>query len=369
MSKKQYVLWGILGAVPLVLALAFGLPGPDGKAGDRVVVARPIPTAPARPLVEDQARSFPGKVRAARRVDLAFPVTGVLARLDAQEGDRVRKGDLLARLDRRDFGHQVDAARAKCDLAGRRLERMRDLLAGAAVTEDDFEEASTAYEVALADLRIKEKALADTVLEAPFDGVVVSRGVENYEHVNAQQTVMSLQDTSLVEVVIQIPERLFAHGGPKGLKNPRVRFDADETHWFDAAVREYNAESDKVTRSYDVVVVLRPPGGIQIYPGMTATVEARVGTESSAGPGGPAVLVPVEAVWRGPGDRAFVWCIDPDGGSPRRVQVRIESLHGGEAVVRGAVEPGVLLAVAGLHALSEGIKARPMKRGKDGLDG
>lgn len=372
MSRKQRVSIGVFGLL-LVLAVVFAVgvarsgPGDEElRAGDH---ARPVPTAPVRQMMDDRLRSFPGKVRATRRVDLAFPVAGLLDILEAREGSRVSRGGLLARLDQRDFVHEVDAAKAKCALAQRRLDRMRSLLSSGAVTEDDYEDAQTAYEVALSDLRIREKALADTVLMAPFDGVVVSREMENHEHVEAQQTIVSLQDISLVEVVIQVPEGLLAHEGAEGLKTPQVRFDADATRWFDAAIREYNAESDKVTRTYDVVVALPPPADMRIYPGMTATVRARVREEMPPGAALCGLLVPVEAVWKAADGWSYVWVIDAAGGAPRKVRVEVLAMEGDEIAVCGDVEPGMLVAVAGLHSLDEHGKVRPMKDGKEGLDG
>lgn len=379
MKKKRLVLIPVCAVLLLGLVSVFSVrsarselgaePGAVAEAPAPAQAARPVPTALVRPMADDHVRTFPGKVRAARRVDLAFAVAGLLEVFDVREGSRVGRGELIARLDQRDFRHEVDAARAKCTLAERRLDRMGRLLAGAAVTEDDYEDAQTAYEVALSGLRIKEKALADAVLHAPFDGVVVSKALENHEFVEAQQPVMSLQDTSIVEVVIQVPERLLARGGAEGLEKLRVRFDADETRWFEGAVREYNAESDKATRTYDVVVALPPPADMSIYPGMTATVEAHVhGAEDPQG-AGRAMLVPVEAVLSAADGQAYVWIIDIEGGAPRRCLVEVVGMTGDGVAVRGEVSPGMRVAVAGLHQLSETAKIRPMKDGKEGLDG
>ncbi len=332
---------------------------------------RPIPTAAVKAVKVKEFRQFPGNVRANRRVELKFSVEGRLQELDAQEGRSVRKGEVLARLDQRDFLNQRDAAKSKSVQAAHELERFSRLKEQNVITLADFEEVKTAADVAQAELGIKEKALEDTVLYAPFDGVVVKRHVERFEHVKAEQEIISLQDISRIEVVIQVSERVIARAGAAGLELLQVRFDADphQERWFNARVREYGLESDSATRTYDVVVALPPPPDLQVFPGMTATVRAQLRQPLQTASGCSAVRVPVESLWSGTGGDSFVWVINPEGGAPRKKQVRIAALSENDALICNGPAPGEKVAVAGLRTLYEGQPVRPMRKGKEGLDG
>ncbi len=355
--------------------IIFPVSGP--RAADQLsveaapTVVRPIPTAVVKEVKEKEFRQFPGNVRANRRVELKFSVEGRLQDLNAQEGRSVRKGEVLAKLDQRDFRNQRDAAKAKSVQAAHELDRFSRLKTQNVVTLADYEEVKTDADVAKAELDIKEKALEDAVLYAPFNGVVVKRHVERFEHVKAEQEIISLQDISRIEVVIQVPERVIARAGAAGLELLEVRFDADPHagRWFNAKVREYGLESDNATRTYDVVVALPPPSDLQVFPGMTATVRAQLRQPLRADSGCSAVRVPAASLWSGTGGKSFVWIIAPEGGAPRKKQVRIAALTENDALVCNGPVPGEQVAVAGLRTLYEGQPVRPMRNGKEGLDG
>ena len=376
MTRKRCVIIGLVGGVVLVLVVCvfvFLLPGRDGQGLEKsaeATVIRPVPTAVVQASPGDCTRMFPGKVRANRRVELAFSVPGLLEQLNAGEGRSIRKGEILARLDQRDYRYALDAASARCANAARELARFNNLRRQKVVTDVECEDTETAHDIAVAELHIREKAFEDTVLHAPFGGIVVRRYVENHEHVQAGQAIVSFQDISLIEVVIQMPERLLAHGGTDALKALQVCFDADSERWFNAAIREYSAESDSVTQTYDVVVALTPPPDLKVFPGMTATVKARIANSpGTPQPDGYTTRIPVEALCSGVDGKSYVWVIDPAGGKPRRRQVEAADLYGDYVVIRSGLQIGEHVAVAGLHTLRESLLVRPMIAGREGLDG
>nr|WP_246422301.1 efflux RND transporter periplasmic adaptor subunit [Roseospira visakhapatnamensis] len=336
-----------------------------------VPIARPVPTAIVEYQPAAHVRAFPGSVRAARRVDLAFSVPGVLEALNAQEGRSLGQGAVVAALDQRDYQNALDAAEARYVKAERDLVRARTLWDKRVGSKASYEDAQAARDIALAELRIREKALEDTVLLAPFDGLVARRHIETHEHIEAKQTIVSFQDLSSIEVVIQVPERVIAHGGPEEMGALRVRFDADDSRWFEAAVHEYSAQADPVTRTYDVVVALAPPSDLTVFPGMTATVQARIDgrTPPPRAPAPALTRIPVEALWRGHDGLSYVWVIDPDGSTPAKRRVEAVALVGDGVQIRDGLTPGEHVATAGLHSLRESLWVRPMVPGARGLDG
>ena len=174
----------------------------------------------------------------------------------------------------------------------------------------------------------------------------------------------------MIEVVIQIPERLMARCGPARLRQTQVRFDADREHWFDATVREFSAQSDPVTRTFDLVVGLKPPSDLTVFPGMTATVKAEIPTSMGLSEKGQGTaLVPVEAVSSNAGGDTYVWVVERNGGPPHKTKVLVGSLREDGIEILSGLQPGQLVAVAGLRALRKDIPVRPMIAGKKGLDG
>ncbi len=372
MTKKHLIFIGLLvTGLTICVTIWVGKNRSEAKHMTKAPVVRPVPTAMVRALSKTYVRRFPGKVRASRRVELAFSVPGLLEQLNAQEGQKIKKGAVLAKLDQRDYQHALDAAKAKCFHAKRELTRFCALREQKVVTEVQYENTKTAYDVALAEWRIREKALADTVLLAPFDGVIARRHVENHEHVQAKQAILSFQDISLFEVVIQVPERLISQNEIQKMAEFQVGFETDPgtERWFAAAVREFSAESDSITRTYDVIIALPPPPGLHVLPGMTARVEARM--ENSSGRSRDAehaTRAPVEALWHGSDGRSYVWIVDPAGGHPAKKQVEVAAIWGNMVEIRSGLKPGEQVAIAGLHMLRESLRVRPMLAGKEGLD-
>ncbi|RNE89045.1 efflux RND transporter periplasmic adaptor subunit [Marichromatium sp. AB31] len=334
-------------------------------------VTRPVPTAVVTRDTPWVTRDFPGSVRANRRVELAFDLDGLLVELDAREGQAVAAGTVLARLDDRDARNALSAAQARFDDAHRTLDRARELRGQRMVSESEYDKARAALDIARAELQAREKAVTDTVLRAPFDGVVAARHLENHERVTAGQTVLSLQDGSRIEVVIQVPERLIAQGGLEALRNPRVRFDVEGQRWFAARTHEYRLQPDQATRTYDLTIALAPPPGINILPGMNATVRTDI-DQPPVATGAPTEVitrVPSEAVWRDADGGCHVWVVPEAGGTPRRVRVEPGPLRDGQMLILSGLRPGQRVAVAGLRALREDLPVRPRLAGKRGLEG
>ncbi|AFM23815.1 efflux RND transporter periplasmic adaptor subunit [Desulfomonile tiedjei] len=373
-KRMRFITIGAVGLVALAVATWGGAlvtrPQRGGEPSVSATVVRPIPTFMVQPFSDSCVRSFPGKVQANRRAELAFSVPGLLETLTVREGEKIKKGAVLAELDQRDYRNALDAAKAKYLDAKRAFDRTQSLRAKEVVCQAEFDKAEAACNIAWAELRIREKALEDTVLSAPFNGVVAKRHVENHEHVQAKQPILSFQDISLIEVVIQLPERLIAHGGAEVLRSIQVHFDADGDRWFDASIREFSLQSDTVTRTFDVVVGLNPPADLAVYPGMTATVRAEV----TAFPGRSqqpqrVALIPAEAVWADTNGESNVWVVEPNGGPPHKTRVQVGVLRDGGVEILSGLQPGQYVAVAGLRTLREDIRVRPMIAGKKGLDG
>ena len=237
-----------------------------------LATVRPVPTAIVQDALLVKKRLFPGTVQAQSRVEIAFSLDGLLVELNGQEGKSVRKGEVLAKIDQRDFLHALDAAKANYLRAETEFSRTKILQNRKVISQAEYDNVKTTFDVARAELRIREKALGDTVIVAPYDGVVAHRYVENHEHIKKQAPVLAFKDISKIDVVIQIPEGLIAHGGTEGFKDILVNFDADGERWFPGVVREFRVLSDPITRTYEVAVGVRPPGDMRVLPGMTATV-------------------------------------------------------------------------------------------------
>lgn len=361
----------------LTLAAAVGAAGmliwtgtPHQALGEDTAIAvsasvRPVPTAVVRPVPSSSIREFPATVQAARSVAMTFSVAGELIELKGKAGLVVKKGDVLARLDPRDYKNALDAAQAGYDVAKQNLKRMRTLIEQNVTTQSELDSAVAAFDTAEAELRIRRKALQDTVMRAHFDGVVAKRYVENHEHVKTDTPILSLQSRGGVEVVFQVPERLLARWGKEALSSVQVLFEGQGQEWHGARVREVSTAADAVTRTYQVRVALDAPEGILLLSGMTA--KARIALPTGVDDQG-AVVAPMAAVFGGSDGASYVWVLGDKEGHPRKVRVELGGMRDNGVVVVSGLESGDRVAVAGVHTMNADMVVRPLREGVKGLE-
>ncbi len=369
--RKQYIIFGFV--IIIILMCSYCLSElQNGQAEQSPVrYMRPVPTVEVQARNRTEIRIFPGKVRASRRVKLAFSVSGLIMEINALEGYEVKKGAVLARLDPRDFQNTFDVAKARYVKAHLAFKRIDALRSKNIACDSEYEKIKAEYDIALAEFNMRKKALADTVLLAPFDGVVANRFVENYEHINAKEPILSFQDISVTEVVIQVPENIIMRGGGvENLKKIQVCFGSGNKCGFAASLRESCICSDSVTGTFDAVVVLKKRPKMKILPGMTAIVLVETSAYyGNINQSGSRIIIPPEAVFHESNGKSFVWIIPPAGGKVRKRSIETGSLRNEGIEVISGIKTGEHVATAGLHSLHEDVYARPMNRGKDGLDG
>ena len=139
---------------------------------------------------------FPGTVEADVEVNLSFEVGGRLVEFPVRRGMVVAQGDVLGKLDPRNYENQVKNAEADLERAQSSLGRIEKALKVNAVSQDEYSQARAAVAKAEAQLAIQRKALDDTRLEARFRGVVSDTFADNYDTVSPGQPVLKLQDES-----------------------------------------------------------------------------------------------------------------------------------------------------------------------------
>ncbi|CCK79082.1 efflux RND transporter periplasmic adaptor subunit [Desulfobacula toluolica] len=332
-------------------------------------IVQPIPTALAKPYLNAQNFRFPGKVKAARRAELSFQIAGQIEQLNILEGQQVKKGYLLASLEHKNHLYAVRAARAGYQASKLNFQRTSKLYKENVVSKAQFDTAQSVHDIARAELDMKEKALTDTRLITPFDGLVSKRYAERKEHVNKGEPVLLLQDVSGIEVEVQLPEQLVALGGTEILDQLNVCFDANPDLTFAAEAMELRMESSNDTRTYALIIKLPSPADMHILPGMTATVSGIVKQSAKTKAKNFSVLIPVEAVVFDPNADPYVWIVDPQTQKARKQQVVIGPMHGNSIEVTKGIRSDELVATAGLHSLDEEQRVRPMKAGKKGLEG
>ena len=352
------------GIVALLLA---ALLSGCGKAPEEIVIIRPVRAVKAGDVASLSGRWFPGKAKATQEVNLSFRVSGPLVEFPVDVGDVVTAGQILARIDPRDFQVELRNAQAQ-------LEEAKALVV---LREDEYARAQTAFERGgISDIELarqlaqrdRSKAQVDSLeasvdaaqdaldytnLQAPFDGTVVATYVENYEDVLGKQQILRVLDDSRIEMVIDIPEQLISMA--QYVEGITCTFDAFPGRDVPAEVKEIGTEASQTTRTYPVTLIMDQPRDFRILPGMTGRAQGRAGEPGADQADG--LEVPVSAVASADGRTGHVWVIDDATNTVSRRPVTLVEVTVGGIRVQG-VERGEWVATAGVHYLTEGQQVR-----------
>ena len=247
-------------------------------------------------------------------------------------------------------------------------ERITQLFRANATTAQELDFAKRNFEIAEAQTRLTQKNMNDTVLKAPFSGVIAKVNVENFQSVQAKHPVIFLHDASKngLEVKIDIPERDVA-GAEKGLTleqrtekmQPKVMISSVSDREFPAFFKEVSTVADPTTRTFEITLGFAVPDDVIVAPGMTARGILEWAPVKGAE---PKILIPVSAVVaREDESKAKVWVIDTKTMTARGTPLTLGRLTGDQVEVKAGLEPGVSIAVSGVQQLRDGMKVSRYK--------
>ena len=305
-------------------------------------------------------QEFAGEVKAQVESRLSFRVGGKIIKRQAELGQRVKAGQVLAQLDPQDYRLAADAARAQVaavetqrDLAAADYKRYKELKEQNFISGAELERRETTLKAAQAQLAQAKSQLAVqgnqvnyAVLVADVSGVVTAVEAEAGQVVSAGTPVLRIAADGPRDVVFAVPE--------DKVTSIKVGLPVKVRVWSQNAeltgkVREVSASADPATRTYPVKVSLdtREP------PLLGATVYVQ--PQGLGGSGVQVIKLPTSAL-RQEGKGSAVWVLDKASMTVKSQTIQIATADGNEAVIAAGLQPGMLVVSAGVHVLSPGQK-------------
>ncbi len=316
--------------------------------GDQAISANDKPERPVQVQQiafrsEDASREFVGVVRARYETDLGFRVAGKITARIVNVGDRVRAGDVIARLDPQDLKLQVASAEAE-------LAAAMSSLAQTTADEQRFatlkDEGEGRLERAQRALDLARNQLAYAELKADADGVITATLAEPGQVVAVGQAVARLAHRGAMEAVVALPETWL---GEARASHATVKLWAGPERRFTARLRELSPQADPLTRTYAARFTIKNPDDA-VALGMTATVTLSHAADVSF------AKLPLAAILnRGAGPSVYV--VDQSGGLELR-PVTVASFTGDVALVTSGVSDGERVVTLGVQKLDPGQRVR-----------
>lgn len=305
---------------------------------------------------EKKTVSFPGKVKAASEINLAFRISGPIVKINVTEGQFVRKDQLLAEMDSRDYAVQLSATEAEYKQVKAEAERIIQLYEKRSVSENDYDKAVSGLQQITAKYNAHQNALSDTKLRAPFDGYIQKRYFDKDETISAGMPVFSMISAETPEVEINIPAGEFIQ---------RDRFDGFSCYFDLYPARSFPLEFISINQKANLnqlyTVRLRLKGGNDLpmpSPGMSTMVAIRFKPEETN-----RVSIPLSAVFERD-NNPTVWVYDEEGQTIKARQVRVDEIPtDGTVVISEGLTSGEQVVSAGVHSLSDGEKVKLLPNG------
>ena len=330
-----------------------------------------------------------GYVVARTKAAVSAKIPGRLAMLNVSEGSRVRKGDVIARLDNADYAAAVGQAEAGLasakatlietqsdrDQLQREFVRVRDIHSQNPnlVSPQEVENAESRarqgdarvdaqharVDAAAAALRVAQANLENTYIRAPFSGTVLRKEAEVGEVVApsvggglTRGAVVTMADLATLEVEVDVNEAYIAR--IQGGQQARITLDAYPDTSFRGTVRQVvpTADRQRATVQVKVTIVDRDP---RILTEMGAKVEFLGAASSTVRTERPRIMVPAEAV-RSDNGRDVVWIVR-DGRLQKR-DVDAGPVSGNFREIRSGLAGGEQLLVGGIETPREGQRVK-----------
>lgn len=287
---------------------------------------------------------LPGETEALDDIKLAAERAGVVEWVGVTEGQMVKEGQQIVRINLAALQAALDRARANLKLAEEQLRRRRDLYARKVLSREELEQAENEQTVAQANLREAEVNLNYGITSSPVSGVVNKVYVDPGEYVGEGATVADIVNVSTLRVNFNVPEadvRFLAEG-----QKAEVRVDTYPDKTWGGTIDFVAWKADTATRTFQVRLVVENREG-KIRPGMIA--RASFVRRALA----DAVTAPLFCVQDKGGERIVF--VEKDGVAQART-VELGVIEGDRVQVLKGLAPGDRLIIVGHTEVEDGTK-------------
>ncbi|MDF3838101.1 efflux RND transporter periplasmic adaptor subunit [Cupriavidus basilensis] len=304
-----------------------------------------------------------GGLRALNQASVKAKVSGEVQQVLVREGEAVRAGQVIVRIDATEYQAKVAqargqmlAARGQYENSRQTYERNRELVGKGFISKTAFDNFQSNLDVARANLdaaqgglEVAQKALADTVVKAPLDGLVAARAVQPGEKVSPDTRLIDVVDLRTLELEAPIPMADVARASI----GQAVQLEVEGSGRFEGKLVRINPAVTQGTRSIMVYVRVENPDA-RLRAGMFAQGALVLGHHAGV------VSVPVTAV-RSDGERAFVYTIENDVLAEREVKPGIRDEGNGLVEITSGLAAGARVVRNNLGTLRAGSRVKLVK--------
>lgn len=288
---------------------------------------------------------YSGSIEPSLTVPLSFKTPGTIEKIYVNEGDVVKKDQLLAILDNSDMENVYQVAHSKYQQAKDAYDRLKTVHDEGGLTEIKWVEMETGFEQARASLEIAQSNLDKCNLRAPVDGIIGKRNVEPGQSTIGLNLVhMELVELNTVYVKVSVPENEISRI-KKGQK-AEILVSALNNRQFEGTVNTISPVAERISRTYTIKIAVSNPK-LELKPGMVCDVTLNLGNTSGI------LTVPYKAVSKDNEGITFVYLLTPDNKRVKKQPVTVGNYHISEIEILEGVSEGQIIVSEGVEKLSD----------------
>lgn len=315
--------------------------------GDQKGINESVRITPYRTqaTAEASALNYSGVIEAGNTVNLSFLTMGTVRQVYVREGDRVKKGQLLAELDTTTAEKAMQIAKDKYNQAEDGYNRVKPMYDHGNFPEVKMVEIETARSQAKLATEIAQKHVEDCFMRAPEDGYISRRNIEPGGTVSLAIPVMTFISLNKAQAAISVPEKEIGRI-KKGMAAAVKTTDGKE---YKARVTDISMSANPLSRTYTVRTLLdnRKSG---LLPGMLCNVSIYADGAK------PKITVPASALSIDTAGNEFVYVIDEETKLAHRQTVQTSGFAKDGVIIESGLQENALIAAEGGHKLDDGMQ-------------
>jgi len=248
-----------------------------------------VPVKVVRPFFGEISQSIrtSGSLEAESEADVYSKLVGLCERVFVEEGDQVKSGDLLAKIEDEEIRLAYEQAKARREKASADFERTRELYADGLSSQQAYQDASLQLKLFQADYDLASKRLEDTSLTAPISGLITERKIKVGDLVGATQPLFRIVDLDPVRAQVYVPERDYFK--IRQGQTVVLALDSFPGRTFRSSVERLNPVIDPTSGMARVTITVQNPERV-LRPGMFSRVQIVTDVHPNA------LLLPKEAI-------------------------------------------------------------------------
>lgn len=354
MKNKKIVI-----SIVFVFTIVWGFSGCSAKK--ETVVRENYDTVIKTAPVESIEISFPirsaGRITMKKVLNLSFLTGGIVEKIPVEEGETVKKGQILAQLNLLPIKAQVAQAQSNYEKCKRDSDRAQKLYNDNVTSLEQLQDARTGLQVAISNLDIAEFNLKHSTIIASSDGKILKRNVEANELVESGKPIFVFAAADInwiVRVTVTDRDIVKLKPGDSAL----IAFDAYSEKSFEAKVSEVAETPEQTTGLYEIELSFPNPVD-KLVSGMFATVDLFPSEKHRM------YMIPIEALAEVNGTSGYIYTLSPDKTEAVRVSVKISQIFKEQAAITSGLEKTSEVITSGVSYLRNGSKIRISKETGD----